>query len=875
MLTLPTDEKPRAQSRLSQLLQITEWLNNTNVNNNDVFLFLDTLSKELNRISIGSLIASLLLNNQSIFSNDNINTMLNYCQNTSNYESMKKSNCNTIANISLLSLPNDVLVHCGFFLGKYSGRKFGECCHKLFEITRGLSFLYTSGGHSISLTSRMIQKISDYQCDPWHAFINCNQLELRCGGHVESMHQGSIAMRLLLEKIMNESHYTGWYNRLFRNINKILICENGAGLASFLPIELIFGQEKYNKHRNKIEIVDKKPLELAFHNLWPVNMYDIYPFFENFIKFLLNVDATNNNGGNISNKVRKIGMLTVDSQQSLQELREVANNSAIYFSKPKLCSCYVEMLQPYYLRFQTFDDLWLPSLASFGEIFHNNLIELRARSCLFDFASIINEIYKIVCKKGYTFSLQASILQHSDARHCNDKIKVGRTDLSDIINEKGLAVLQNEDASDVIRRVDGILSDDDVDRDKQVLFQQFYDAVASRMEGYDKPFDDYNDYNEIPLQLLICYTYFMAIQQWLIELIDDNKLGIDIIPIQNQTSLKRVVFKDGNERFYGINMSSKILSKFHDMFVKSIMFRLLNWRYSVEQFNICFVAQIFEHNDNDHDNATSAETVDIDDIIQPTFCAKDAYCLNNNDDSYLSSFEAALNNIFNQKYFAKLKNIDISIQFKTNYQNAQLETVDAYVDNKIQASIDLHPKTGNLNIINNAAAVTGGGDDDKDEKDDNLNYNDSNSEYYYNNNSFGKKIFSIDRFENTIDWYINIFICRIVVNVSKHFQRLKNNGCTISLSIGIGNVTDCPDFVPMKFEETISNSNDNDENNNVNITQWLAQSKESDNYKCVHELLNGYAVRLKQLGRQVKSYVRHKDILEKCFAAPPCVLVVQ
>ena len=263
MLTLPADEKPRIRSRLAQLLQITQWLNN--INNNDVFLFLDALSKELNHISIGALISSLLLNNQSIFSNNTLDTMLNYCQNTSNYESMKKSNCNL--NVSLLSLPNDVLVHCGFFLGKFSGRTFGECCHKLFEITRGVSFLYTSGGHGINLTSRMIQKIADSQCDPWHAFINCHQLALRfCP---QSMHQlQGATMELLLKKIMNESHYTGWYSRLFTNINKIFICENGAGLASCLPIELIFGQEKYNKHTNKIEIVGKEPLELEFDDLY-------------------------------------------------------------------------------------------------------------------------------------------------------------------------------------------------------------------------------------------------------------------------------------------------------------------------------------------------------------------------------------------------------------------------------------------------------------------------------------------------------------------------------------------------------------------------------------------------------------------------------
>ena len=568
--------------------------------------------------------------------------------------------------------------------------------------------------------------------------------------------------------------------------------------------------------------------------------------------------------------IRKIGMLTFDSPQSLAQLREIAGDHDSADRKSNLCYSYVQSLQPYYLRFQMYGDLWLTSLGAFYEVFHNNLIELRAQSCLFSFASTINEIYKIVYENGYKFSLQASIME------CTNRVITG-TDLSNMIDANALQRLKNEDAINQIRIIEPILLGDHEER--QPWFQRFYDAVGWVLEhGYN---------NDIPLNLLIYYTYFLAIQQWLIELIDNNKLGVDITPTQNQTSLKKVAFTDRSEKFYG--MSSKILNKFNDMFIKSIMYRLLNWRYSVEELDLCFSPQIFEQ-EQEEENNVNVDGIDV--ILKPTFCATDAYCLNNNDDSYLLSFEEALNNIFNQKYFAKLKNIDINIPFKTNYENAQLETVnvdtcinandDTNSDNRRQAtSIDVQPKlTQNNNInnvsnINTTAAIAGNIINDIDH-DDNTYTGDYNYDYNSSSKSLenSKKIFSIRRFENTIDWYINIFLCRIVINVSKNFQRLKDKGCAISLSIGIGNITDSPNFQLIPIEMN-NDKDEDDENYNVNITQWLVQSVESKDYKSVHKLLDGYARRLKQLARKVKSYVRHKDILEKQFAAPPCVLVIK
>ena len=155
------------QSRLSQLLQITQCLNSNN--NNWTFLFLEQLTKELNHKSIGSLIASLLLNHQSLLSNHSLQRLLEYSLSSCTINTPLTSNNAPL----IISLPKDVFDHLGLFLGKKHGMGLGYCCHKLFHFTRTMSFLHTCGrGHSLTLTCRTIQKIADMGCDLLVASVN-------------------------------------------------------------------------------------------------------------------------------------------------------------------------------------------------------------------------------------------------------------------------------------------------------------------------------------------------------------------------------------------------------------------------------------------------------------------------------------------------------------------------------------------------------------------------------------------------------------------------------------------------------------------------------------------------------------------------------
>lgn len=252
----------RRESRLSQLLQITDWLINSN--NNETFLFLEKLANQLEKKSIGSLIALLLLHNQSFFSNNNIDVLQQHCQNQPNFKSIEKKNKNY--SVQLLSLSVDVMNHLGSFLARYDGLMFGTCCHKLFKITRSIIFLRASKGHMIKLTSNTIKKLADSpMCDPWSHFIYADHVFL-----CDDLYQDALAkdvLGILLDKIKVKLYYTGWYEQLFKHINHLTISGNGAGLTTYLPFESIFGLEKLNNYTNEIEIIDRKPLTLRFCSL--------------------------------------------------------------------------------------------------------------------------------------------------------------------------------------------------------------------------------------------------------------------------------------------------------------------------------------------------------------------------------------------------------------------------------------------------------------------------------------------------------------------------------------------------------------------------------------------------------------------------------
>ena len=811
------------ESRLSQLLQITHCLNSCN--NNWTFLFLEQLAKELNQQSIGSLIACLLLNNQSILSNNHLQTLLKYSKNT--YVNHVPATNNDV--IPLISLPKDVFDHIGLFIGKIDGMKLGYCCHKLYHFTRTISFLHTSGrGHTTTLTCRMIQKIADTGYDPLIACINCHSLIL-CTG---TLYINRFDISKLLNKIVNNSsYYSGWYKILFKNLNSIKIYENGAGLLSHLPMDILFGVEKLNKYTNEIEKINEKPLDITFGNVWKGNMFE---FFVSYLEYFNKVCDTN------LNKIRQIGWLSCESQSAL------INND----NKLASPTHFIHLLQPNYLGLRINGDIWLTSLELFGIMFHNKLEKLESQSCCFNFGIVMNEIYDIARKKGHVFNFQRLVMAHDQGINI-DGIE-SKLDLGDVINDEDKQRLQSEDVRRLIERVDEMLAIDS--QNTRMVFGQLLQGT----------FGD--------ARVFTARVYCIAVQRWMINLINNGQL--DVIKTQNQTSLKRVTFSENWNEIYGA--STNMLQNFDAMFKYAVFYRILNWKNSVEYLGLSFFPKILNAKDLNF---------------------RDGYvnfgCVEN--------FERALDNIFDENNFEKLKHVDIELHFVTKYDNIELEMINVGTDDK-KDDYDCNYNY-NYNVDRSSINISSDNNSNSNVRVTAVDYSGNNSvtneknareidtagtqlqipaqpQLGYEFEIKKANLFSKEDFEQTIDLYINVYTRKVITNISKQFEKLQKRGFKISLTITVG--SQCMGDERSKiYWDNISKTDNNTANVKdndyiaMNIDEWLTPEKHDKESEYVKNIFKEFCTHMKQVGYSAKGCLKEKCVVENGFVLSPCVLEIR
>ena len=848
------------ESRLSQLLQITHCLNNCN--NNWTFLFLEQLANELNHKSIGSLIASLLLNNQSILSNSNLQTLLKYSKNTCANSSYTNNDV-----IPLISLPKDVFDHMGLFIGKIDGMELGYCCHKLYHFTRTISFLHTSGrGHTTTLTCRMIQKIADTGYDPLIACINCHSLIL-CTG---TLYINRFDISKLLNKIVNNSsYYSGWYKILFKNLNSIKMYENGAGLLSHLPMDILFGVEKLNKYTNEMEKINEKPLNITFGGIWKENMFEFFLGYVQYFNNVCNADL---------NKIRQIGWLSFESQTALTELWSTHTN-------------YIELLHPNYLRFRMNGDLWLTSLKAFNIVLHDKLEEIQSQSCCFNFVSTMNEIYDIARKNGHVFNFQRLVISEIANNNANINQQVD-IDLSDVIDDQDKQRLQTPAIQGMIERADGMLAMDSHNTQNvfEVLFQEGFDPQDTTDDG-----------------TFAARLYCIAVQRWVIKLIDNDKLNV--IKTQNQTSLKRVTFSENLDHIYG---ATNILQNFYYLFKHSVFYHLLNWKNSVEYLGLNFFPKILNLNNK-----------------KAGYYAKDLKFRDGQVNfGYLEDFERALDNIFDENNFVLLKHVDIELHFGTKYANIELESISSCDNIKHNIGVDHDhddvKDNGNINknndnINNNCNSVIVAGNkltnDNSDNKSDQKDHQEEQqastiqpNENYYPETSISwpqqvvvtnmnemplngakrSRLFLKEDFEQTIDWYINVYTHKVITNISKQFQRLKNIGFKISLTTAIGSeyITDSGSKIYYDISkkneddnshiwDDINDDEEDDDDNKINIDEWLTPQNNCDESQFVKAVLQDFRIDMKQIRYGAKRCLKEQRVTEKCFVLSPYLLEIR
>ena len=246
------------------------------------------------------------------------------------------------------------------------------------------------------------------------------------------------------------------------------------------------------------------------------------------------------------------------------------------------------------------------------------------------------------------------------------------------------------------------------DKRNKFRVQLFDRSLESTRSGFRSIFERFWRGSN-PNSLDVTRIYYSMIEKWIIQLIDNGKLILT--PTQNQESLKKVVF---DEAYTCDTVYSHFISYFNHLFNYRVFYRILNWKKSVEHL----VLQLFGQVKSRHDE-------------------------------HFGWFEKAIDNIFDENNFQKLKQADIQIRLKTNDTNTsvQLHKTDDY---DYQEKLESYKRT-----------------------------------YTTTTSSPRKLILTAVDFDRVIDEYLKIFMKRVAVNMSKQFQGLNKLKFELKLSFVI------------------------------------------------------------------------------------------
>ena len=387
----------RIESRQSQLLRITHWLNTSS--EDECLKFLEDAKHELHHESIGSLIASLLLRSKNYLSNNNLNSLVNLCKSNNNQRS-SVSNIH-VFNIKnkcfpLLSLSDNTLDHLGWYLGKQDSISMGICCHTLYRITQRESFLKKCGlNYKLVMTSSKMKKIYDFGIDPWSMVYGCGHLSLADGNTntMASIYNTDSMIGEMILEIKKRCYYTNWFQSMFRNAQSLTICGSGGGLISCIPMDALFGIEKYSKHINRVIKIDRIPLQLT-----------IAPCGENGYDTPI-LGAGNQFGERYKDYFESKCQCKLENIRGIKSIKRKWGLSHSFASSLSN-QIKLSYFHPNYKIFKWNDQvLDINSLAEFNDIFHENLETIIIGKIQFASLKIACDVYRYARKCGFVFSL--------------------------------------------------------------------------------------------------------------------------------------------------------------------------------------------------------------------------------------------------------------------------------------------------------------------------------------------------------------------------------------------------------------------------------------------------------------------------------------
>ena len=339
MAEIRMQDDKQTNSHLSRLLRITRYLNKTN--DDDCFRFSKKMKQELGYSTMGSLIATLLLQNQSILSDDGIDSLLTD-PSLQDSEKPKKNN----KDITILSLVDDTWDCVASHLNRKDATRLGHCCHGLYYTTQRISFLCNIRSAPFTLDDARMERILHCRADPWSRFVNCRHLELR--GHLSFI----LAEKIGLEK----------FGYLFRKLQSLRMTDPSGELLDVIPMVLIFGVPKHIKHVNEMNTKMKalEPLKLSIRSTSVASKEAINKFFKKYLKYFKK-DCQNQ-----LENIRKVSTLDVYSWHAFS-----TSQTSVYKELKGNFSCF--QLSS---RIRAESVLTIGSLSTFNSIFHKNLAAL-------------------------------------------------------------------------------------------------------------------------------------------------------------------------------------------------------------------------------------------------------------------------------------------------------------------------------------------------------------------------------------------------------------------------------------------------------------------------------------------------------------------
>ena len=628
----------RHQSRQSQLLNISKWLRNTS-NKGQCHRFLEEVKKELNHESIGSLIASLIIKNPSVLSNQNVNNLSIFCQSNQHSKPSKSSKIKC----SLLSLSNDCFTHLASYLLRYGGISLGSCCHRLYQATQTISFVSNVGFGESWLTGHCIEKIYDLKSDPWMYFVNTKHLTL---ANIDSLHNKTIEIST---KIMETSYYTNWFgNTMFCQLESLTISENGAQLLSCVPnwVNPVFESQTTNQYTGtmKRNWKDKPPLALIFQGGGHIQDNGQSLFFQDYQTYF------NNNSNDKLDNIRKIWLLSCD-ETSFNELSESIGN----------------ILQPNYQCFRCLGSLTIDSLKDFCNLFHKNLSILEMEILQIREYRLMTEIYQKIAQHGYTFSLS----NFMSSNECKD--------LAILTNDEIEFIHNNEDLMDKTNEIDDELASPNDHTDLNAFFQRIDAGNYIYNNGNtDQVRHQYHLYGN---SHCLYRAYFVAICAWIDQklteisskvaiassdcfdsFIDNScqkliltKLNTEMETVSPTAILIHTVRQCARIESLHLRQSETVCTWTWHEFLNGInkctrnpvLYKILNWKNSVKNLHIEFFPQPQGINDDYYYQH-----------------AKDPHDIGKNS---LIEFGNVISNIFTR--FNVIENAGIVMKFATAYKN--------------------------------------------------------------------------------------------------------------------------------------------------------------------------------------------------------------